>query len=279
MDFSIVTPSYNMRDYLIRCHASIADQAGATYEHIVMDGASTDGTVEWLSSHPEIISESRPDNGMYGAVNRGFKRSSGDIIIHLNCDEQLLPGTLSLIKGYFQKNEALDVVYGDTLTIRPDGSLVAYRKAFPLARPLFFSSPLYISTAATFLRRRILEKNELYDETYKVYGDLELYERLARKGYVFAYLRKYLSVFTVRRVNLSADRVRAAPEYRRFLKGSPRHVSYIRPLWRGAGWILKAIYGCYYQHGTLRYSVYGNDNVNGRSTFVSEHPSFRWKWE
>jgi glycosyltransferase involved in cell wall biosynthesis len=279
MDFSIVTPSYNMRDYLIRCHASIADQAGATYEHIVMDGGSTDGTVEWLNSRAEIISESRPDNGMYEAVNRGFKRTSGDIIIHLNCDEQLLPGTLSLIKRYFQQNESVDVVYGDTLTIRLDGSLVAYRKAFPLARPLFFSSPLYISTAATFLRRRFIEQDDVYDETYKICGDLELYERLSRKGYVFAYLRNYLSTFTVTGMNLSADRERVAPEYRRFLKGSPRYVSCMRPFWRGAGWILKAIYGCYYHHGALRYSVYGNNNVRQRNTFVDEHPSFRWRWE
>ena len=68
MDFSIVTPSYNMGDYLRKCHASISDQPDVTYEHIVMDGGSTDGTVEWLSAHPEIISKSEKDNGMYDAV-------------------------------------------------------------------------------------------------------------------------------------------------------------------------------------------------------------------
>ena len=71
-DFSIITPSFNMLDYLKLCCASVADQDGASFEHIVVDGASTDGTAEWLRQARNITSISEKDDGMYDAINKGL---------------------------------------------------------------------------------------------------------------------------------------------------------------------------------------------------------------
>src|SRR3984893_17077250 len=117
IDVSVITPSLNMLSYLERCVASVADQEGVRAEHLVMDGGSRDGTVEWLASRPNLTSEVRSDNGMYEAINRGFRRARGRILAHLNCDEQYLPGTLATVTRYFDTYPEVDVLFGDTLTV------------------------------------------------------------------------------------------------------------------------------------------------------------------
>src|SRR5467141_315471 len=104
IDVSVVSPSLNMLSYLERCVASVADQEGVRAQHLVMDGGSRDGTVEWLAARPSLASEVRSDKGMYDAVNRGFRKARGRIIAHLNCDEQYLPGTLATVARYFDKH-------------------------------------------------------------------------------------------------------------------------------------------------------------------------------
>ena len=128
IDVSVVTPSFNMLNYLQRCCASVADQEYVTHEHIVVDGGSTDETPEWLSCLASLISQSQRDNGMYDAVNRGFRLARGEIVSHLNCDEQLLPDTLHFVRRFFREHPEVDVLFGDILAVRPDGGLIAYRK-------------------------------------------------------------------------------------------------------------------------------------------------------
>src|SRR5205809_81991 len=88
---SVITPSFNMLEFLKRCHRSVADQ-GVHLEHIVMDGGSSDGTAEWLAGSDVSLWQSASDAGMYDAVNKGLQLASGDILAYLNCDEQYLPG-------------------------------------------------------------------------------------------------------------------------------------------------------------------------------------------
>src|ERR1700730_13538201 len=73
IDVSVITPSLNMLGYLERCVASVADQEGVRAEHLVMDGGSRDGTAEWLAARSWLVSQVRRDNGMYEAINRGFR--------------------------------------------------------------------------------------------------------------------------------------------------------------------------------------------------------------
>jgi glycosyltransferase involved in cell wall biosynthesis len=137
IDVSVVTPSFNMLNYLQRCCASVADQEYVTHEHIVVDGGSTDETPEWLSCQASLISQSQRDNGMYDAVNRGFRLARGEIVSHLNCDEQLLPDTLHFVRRFFREHPEVDVLFGDVLAVRPDGGLIAYR---PIERAIVRSN-------------------------------------------------------------------------------------------------------------------------------------------
>ena len=153
MDFSIVTPSFNMLPYLKRCYASVADQHGPQFEHIVVDGLSTDGTADWLRRRTDITSIIERDAGMYDAINKGVRVARGRIIAYLNCDEQYLPTTLAYVKQYFDRNPDVDVLFGDTLLVRPNGTLLSVCKTYKPAWPLIISSHLYLYSASMFVRR------------------------------------------------------------------------------------------------------------------------------
>ena len=97
MKFSIITPSFRNSQWLKLCIASVADQPGVELEHIVQDSCSDDGTQDWLPHDPRVKAFIEKDGGMYDAVNRGYRRATGDILAYLNCDEQYLPGALEIV--------------------------------------------------------------------------------------------------------------------------------------------------------------------------------------
>src|SRR5258706_14763161 len=100
---SIVTPSYRNSNWLKLCIASVADQGGDV-EHIVQDAGSDDGTLDWLLHDKRVTPVVEKDQGMYDAINRGLKRSRGEILAYLNCDEQYLPGALQAVRDFSQAN-------------------------------------------------------------------------------------------------------------------------------------------------------------------------------
>src|SRR5665647_3272917 len=98
MKFSIITPSFRNSEWLKLCIASVADQSGVELEHIVQDSCSDDGTQDWLPHDPRVQAFIEKDGGMYDAVNRGYRRATGDILAYLNCDEQYLPDALAAVQ-------------------------------------------------------------------------------------------------------------------------------------------------------------------------------------
>src|SRR5712692_3814278 len=113
MRFSIITPSFRHSAWLKLCIASVADQHGVEVEHIVQDAGSDDGTLDWLPRDLRVKAFVEKDAGMYDAVNRGFRRATGDILAYLNCDEQYLPGALKAVHDFFAEHPAADAVAAD----------------------------------------------------------------------------------------------------------------------------------------------------------------------
>jgi glycosyltransferase involved in cell wall biosynthesis len=277
IEVSVVTPSFNMLSYLQRCVASVADQGGVQAEHLVMDGGSGDGTVEWLKTQTSLASDVRADTGMYDAVNRGFRRARGQIVAHLNCDEQYLPATLATVVRYFDRHPNVDVLFGDTLTVRPDGSLVAYRKTICPIWPILSLPPLYVPTAATFFRRKLVEDGLLYDDSYKDIADLDWVVRLVREGYKLAHVRQYFATFTMTGSNRSQIAPTIKGEVKDFLNGLPWWIRCFRRQWRLVGWAEKMLSGCYFQATPLQYAIYASGQSACRTLFVAEKVSFRWR--
>jgi len=104
---SIITPSYNHGKYLEKTILSVIGQNYPNLEYIIMDGGSTDGSVEIIKKYESHIYhwESRKDDGQAHAINIGFSKATGDIIAWLNSDDMYLPGTLQYVSEVFETLE------------------------------------------------------------------------------------------------------------------------------------------------------------------------------
>lgn len=113
MLISVITPSFNSGDFIERAIKSVMEQDYPHWEHIIIDGGSKDGTLEILKKYQHLSWISEPDNGQADAMNKGFNRSKGDIIVYLNADDYFLPGAFSVVAAKF--NEGADFVIGNIL--------------------------------------------------------------------------------------------------------------------------------------------------------------------
>jgi glycosyltransferase involved in cell wall biosynthesis len=253
--FSIVTPTLNRLPFLRLCCASVADQTGASFEHIVVDGGSQDGTVDFLRASASLRWLSEKDRGMYDAVNKGLSLATGDICAYLNSDEQYLPGTLAAVSEFFARNPHADMVYGDMLVTRPDGTLLMYRKSYPLRRAYLWASHLYVPSCATFWRRDVLHAGLRFDPTMKTIADWDLAIRALESGVRTAHLRRYLAVFT-RTDNNLGDSPAALLEKAAAASRRPPWIRLVRPWINLARFAEKCLHGAYRESFPITYEIY-----------------------
>lgn len=226
--FSIITPSFRQGDWLRLCISSIADQ-GVPLEHIVQDAGSDDGTLEWLASDPRVQAHVERDDGMYDAINRGFRKAEGDIVAYLNCDEQYLPGALQAVEAEFANHPELDVLLTDLVVVDDAGDYLCHRRSMvPLKSHLLLR--FNVTTCSVFLRRSSLERMDLYFDTrWKALGDLFWYQQMLERGAKFGVLRKYTSIFTETGDNLALS-VTGVAEREEKVKLTPVWVQKVAPL-------------------------------------------------
>lgn len=201
MLISVVTTSLNHAQFLQQTLDSVRAQHGVKLEHIIVDGASTDGSLELLQAlpreeWPHLRWLSERDKGQTQAMNKGIRMAQGDIIGWLNSDDCYREGALASVLDVFERHSDVDVVYGDYAFMDMAGKHMRERReiAFnPLV--LFHHFVPHIPTTSTFFRRRIFNNGEWLDETLQYAMDHEFYVRLARRGYKFQHVRKILADF------------------------------------------------------------------------------------
>jgi glycosyltransferase involved in cell wall biosynthesis len=184
---SIVTPSYNQAAFLEQTILSVLDQDYSAIEYIVVDGASTDGSPEIVQRYAERLGwwVSEPDSGQAEAINKGIKRSQGEIIAWLNSDDLYFPGIVSGAVAALQADLRLGMVFGDGITIDVERR--------PLNRLTFGDWGLkelmgfrIICQPAVFMRREILEmagwgpEKSALDPSYHFMLDHHLWLRMAK---------------------------------------------------------------------------------------------------
>jgi glycosyltransferase involved in cell wall biosynthesis len=210
MHFSIITPSYRNSQWLRLCIASVADQQEVEVEHIVQDSCSDDGTQEWLPGDRRVRAFIEKDTGMYDAVNRGFRRASGDLLAYLNCDEQYLPGALKAVHDYFAEHPAVDVLLSDTVVTDGKGDYICHRYSLvPGNHQIWVRFP--VLTCSMFIRRRVLDHLGLYFDTkWRDLGDFFWVLEMLLKGVPMAVLPRFTSVFadTGENMNLKPNALR-----------------------------------------------------------------------
>jgi glycosyltransferase involved in cell wall biosynthesis len=311
MRFLVVTPSFNQRDFLRRCVASVKRALGSGHQaldsgggagtpisvhHHVQDAGSEDGTVEWLKTaeeggvptaqcslpnahHPtpgaySLSYASEQDAGMYDAVSRGWHLADADteVVAYLNCDEQYLPDALERVADYFKKHPAVDVLCGDVIVGDVDGNYVCSRRMTRAGRNLILSDHLPYFTAAMFIRREALEKYALYpDKRWKNIGDVELVLRMMECGVRIGRLHEYTSVFCETGTNFGLDEL-AAKEYAELRANAPKWVCRLRGLWVMIHRVKKLLSGGYHL-APFGYEVYTGEE---RKTVLVDKPEARW---
>lgn len=114
---SIVTPTFNSERFLEATILSVLKQSASKVEYIIIDGGSTDGTLEIIRKYEKHLAfwVSEPDGGMYDAVNKGFAHTTGDILCWINSDDTLLPGALEVVRNTFARHQDLNWIHGRTL--------------------------------------------------------------------------------------------------------------------------------------------------------------------
>src|ERR1035437_5893645 len=117
LKISVITPSFNSGKSIERAIKSVLAQDYKNFEHIIMDGGSKDGTVEILKKYKHLRWVSESDGGQADAINKGFQRSTGDIIACLNADDYFFPGAFSAVIEEFKKGS--EFVVGDVLVKSP----------------------------------------------------------------------------------------------------------------------------------------------------------------
>lgn len=200
---SVVTPSFRQVEYLKRCAASIADQEGDfELEHLVQDAESGHDFLQWAKQQDFSDWVSEADHGMYDAINRGFKRAKGDILAWLNCDEQYLPGALHEVASYFQNHPEVDILIGDVVLVDDRMSPLTYRRSVVPTTGHIRYSHLSTFTAATFVRRRIIDDGLWLATRWKTISDAVWMDAMLSAGYRAAVLPKPLALFSMLGSNL-----------------------------------------------------------------------------
>jgi len=275
MQFSIVTPSFRNSQWLRLCIASVADQEGVQFEHIVQDACSDDGTQDWLPKDPRVKAFIEKDQGMYDAVNRGFRRSSGELLAYLNCDEQYLPGALKKVGDYFAAHPDVDVVISDTVVTDAAGNYICHRFSLrPIGASLWVVFP--VLTCALFIRRRVVDPMGIYFDTkWRDLGDLFWMMEFVKRKLNIAVLPEFTSVFadTGENMNLKPNAVREkelkwnmAPRWTKWARYPILVHNRLRLMARGAA-----------TQRPFDYSLYTLANPARRSTLHAARPTSFWK--
>ncbi|MEO8355664.1 MAG: glycosyltransferase family 2 protein [Chloroflexota bacterium] len=180
---SIVTPSFNQAPYLEQTLRSVLDQEYPSLEYIVVDGASTDASVDIIKKYVDRLTwwVSEKDSGQGDAINKGLARASGEIIAWLNSDDTYLPNTISSAVKIFEQNPDVVLVYGDMLAVDKNGQTTNVLKYRQLALEDLLCFQI-IGQPAVFFRRAAYEKAGGLDTTFHFLLDHHLWIRIAQQG-------------------------------------------------------------------------------------------------
>lgn len=182
--FSIVTASFNQAKFLEATLQSIRDQGRSDVEHLVLDGGSTDGSVEILREHEASLAYwvSAPDGGQPAAWNEGLRRSRGEILGFINSDDLLLPGGLDEIARLADANPHAEWLIGGTTYFGEGSGNLSYSGLAPkrASDVLYFET--YTPQPGQFVRRSLVERVGEFDESLQFAFDLEYFVRCALSG-------------------------------------------------------------------------------------------------
>lgn len=184
---SIVTPSYNQAAFLEETIQSVLAQdctarGVARLEYIVIDGGSTDGSLEIIRRYADRLAYwvSEPDRGQTDAINKGFARARGDVLAWLNSDDTYLPHAVSEAVGFLQEHPEAGMVYGDANLIDTAGRVIGRFPARQTDYERLMRGYVHIPQQAAFFRGNLWRRVGPLDPSFYFAMDYDLWVRLAK---------------------------------------------------------------------------------------------------
>jgi glycosyltransferase involved in cell wall biosynthesis len=201
-DISIITPVFNSILWIDLCVRSVRHALqGRNYEHIVVDGGSTDGTLDYLNQQKDIRLIPGPDKGMYDALNKGMATARGRILGHLNADEQYDRTGLSFALEKLEQSRA-DAVFGPTIMLDEHLNFLYLFNQITVPRHIDADWHMPVQTCSFLFRRHIWERCP-YPAEYRVVGDHVWFRRQMKLGLNLVSIRKPIGIFTWHRDDIA----------------------------------------------------------------------------
>ena len=206
MDFpkiTIVTPSYNQGHYLEDTIISVLGQGYPNLEYIIMDGGSTDNSVEIIKKYEASLAywQSEKDGGQAEAINQGFRRARGDIVGWLNSDDMYLPGTLGFIAQMLSTGSGSDndlkLLFGNCIHLREYQNVAKGSNVKKLQETLDLELFDYIIQPSCFWTKQVNDKTGPLNEDLHYAFDWDWFIRAGRAGVEMMAVDRFLSVYRV----------------------------------------------------------------------------------
>ncbi|WP_353930082.1 glycosyltransferase family 2 protein [Okeanomitos corallinicola TIOX110] len=200
---TIITPSYNQGNFIEETIQSIVSQGYPNLEYIIIDGGSTDNTVDIIKKYESLISYwvSEPDQGQTHAINKGLSKATGEIIAYLNSDDYYLPGTLFKVAEHFLKFPETDLLHGICRYVNQQGEKIGeqFGNINTLSEILdlwdvWWKKRQFVQPEV-FWSRRITEKIGLFNEELYFVMDYDYWRRIIQAGGMINSLDVELSCF------------------------------------------------------------------------------------
>jgi glycosyltransferase involved in cell wall biosynthesis len=250
---TVVTPSYNQGRFIERTLRSVLDQGYPSLEYIVIDGGSTDGSVDVIRRCEGSLAYwvSEPDQGQTYALIKGFARSTGEIQCWLNSDDLFEPWTLREVATFFSEHPDVRVVYGDSLWIDETDRQIRLKKEQAFSRFIWMYDHNFIPQPSTFWRRDLYEQVGGLDPRFDLSMDADLWIRFAEVTKLHHVRRRWSRLRSYREQKMQRLKAQAVSEdleiRNRYLDGE---APWSRSAKKGSAKALriawKGITGCYW---------------------------------
>jgi glycosyltransferase involved in cell wall biosynthesis len=192
---SIVTPSYNKGAFIEETILSIKSQTYTHVEHIVIDGGSTDGTLDILRKYGDSLTWiSEPDKGQSDAINKGWGMARGEILAYLNADDAYVPWAVETAVDFLCQNPDVDMVYGDLDLIDEHANIIGQYRGAKFELVDLVCGRNMIPQPTVFFRRKVLDNVGYLDTNLHLAMDYDFWIRIGLKSRT-GYIPKLLASF------------------------------------------------------------------------------------
>ncbi len=212
---TIVTPTYNSVRTVRDTIESVLTQDYPNLEHIVMDGGSTDGTLDILADYPHLTWESEKDEGHYHAMQKGAELATGDVLAILNSDDCYRPGTLHKVAAAFDAHPEWDALFGDIRFVDSDGNEIYRREEAKYDYDVLRFGVNIVSDQTLFYRQETFHRvGGLRYEKFRNCCDYDMVLRLGKNGFRVGHVNAIFTNYRVHEFGQTADK-RIAENMRR----------------------------------------------------------------